>query len=228
MRGTWGSLVIGIELEGGFGTFVVVEDVIGTVGLGAGEGFVVEAGGLAGLGVAQALDFAVEDEFGIVDEGHAVGGGKALRAFSDEIDVLALFEDEAGGLDGVAKALDAGYAAGFHAAAIHEQGVELDAAVGGEEGAAAGVEGGIVFKNGNGGLYGVDGGTASAEDGVSGFKGGSNSGLMGGSGVGWDGPCAPVDEEGGIVCGRGGHGDYGRAFDPSDEWCQGGRQARRV
>ena len=45
----------------GFGAFVVVEDVAGDAGLGAGEGFVTEAGGLTGLGVAQALDFALEN-----------------------------------------------------------------------------------------------------------------------------------------------------------------------
>jgi len=152
-----------------------------------------------------------------------VGGGKALRAFSDEIDVLALFEDEAGGLDGVAKALDAGYAAGFHAAAIHEQGVELDAAVGGEEAAAAGVEGGVVFKNRDCGFNGVDGGTAATEDRVAGFKGGADSGFVSGSGVGRNGPGAAMNEEGGIVSGRGGHGDYGRASHRWPDACQASR-----
>jgi len=142
-----------------------------------------------------------------------VGGGKALRAFSDEIDVLALFEDEAGGLDGVAKALDAGYAAGFHAAAIHEQGVELDAAVGGEEAAAAGVEGGVVFKDSDGGFNGVNGGAAEGENGVASFKGAADTGLVGGCGIGGNGPGAAVDEEGGVVSGWGCHGDYGRALD---------------
>jgi hypothetical protein len=111
------------------------------------------------------------------------------------------FEDEAGGLDGVAEALDAGDAAGFHAAAVHEEGVELDAAVGGEEAAAAGVEGGVVFKDGDGGFNGVDGGAAEGEDAVAGFEGVADAGLVGGCGVGGDGPGAAVDEEDGVVSG---------------------------
>jgi hypothetical protein len=94
-----------------------------------------------------------------------------LCARTDEVDVRALFEDEAGGLDGVAEALDTGYAAGFHASAVHEECVELDAAVGGEEATAAGVEGGVVFKDGDGGFNGVEGGTAAGEDAVAGFEG---------------------------------------------------------
>jgi len=171
-------------------------------GFGSGKGFVSEAGGLAGLGVGEALDFAGQDELGVVDEGHAVSGGEALRAISDKIDVLAFFEDEAGGLDGVAEALDAGHAAGFHAATVHEEGIELDTAVGGEEAAAAGVEGGVVFKDGDGGLDGVDGGAAEGEDGIAGFKGGADAGFMGGCGVGGDGPGAAVNEESGVVSGR--------------------------
>ncbi len=113
--------------------------------------------------------------------------GEVLRAFADEVDMLAFFEDEAGGLDGVAEALDAGDAAGFHAAAVHEEGVELDAAVGGEEAAAAGIEGGIVFKDGDGGFDGVDGGAAEGEDGVAGFESAADAGLVGCGGIrrGW-------------------------------------------
>jgi len=43
----------------------------------------------------ESLALAVEDEFGVVDEGHAVSLGKVLRAGTDEVDVLALFEDQA-------------------------------------------------------------------------------------------------------------------------------------
>ena len=112
----------------------------------------------------------MEDEFGVVDEGHAVGAGELLGAFADEVDVRGFFEDEAGGLDGVAEALDAGDAAGFHAAAVHEECVELDAAVGGEEAAAAGVEGGVVFEDGDGGFDGIEGRAAAREDTIAGFE----------------------------------------------------------
>jgi len=137
----------------GFRAFVVVEDV-------AGEGFVGQSGGLADLGMGEALAFAVEDEFGVVDEGHAVSLGELLCAVADEVDVGTLLKDQARGLDGVAEALDAGNTAGLHAAAVHEQGIHLDAAIGGEEAAPAGIEGGVVFKDGNGGFNGIEGGTA--------------------------------------------------------------------
>ena len=141
-----------------------------------------------------------------------MGVGEALRAFSDKVDVRRLLQDEACGLDGVAQMFDAGDTAGFHAAAIHDEGVELDAAVGGEEAAAAGVEGGVVFKDGDGGFNGVDGGAAEGEDGVASFKGAADTGLVGGCGIGGNGPGAAVDEEGGVVSGWGCHGDYGRAL----------------
>ena len=95
----------------------------------AGEGVVGEAGSLAGLGLGKALPLAVENQLGVVDEGHAVGVGKVLGAGTYQVNVRALFEDEPGCLDGVAEALDAGHAASLHAAAVHEEGVELDAPV---------------------------------------------------------------------------------------------------
>ena len=128
-----------------------------------------------------------------------------LCAGADEVDMRAFFEDKTGGLDGVAEAFDTGDAAGFHAAAVHEEGVELDAAVGGEEAAAAGVEGGVVFKDGDGGFNGVECGTAEGEDAVAGFEGVANAGLVGGCGVGGDGPGAAVDDEDGVVSGGGSH-----------------------
>jgi hypothetical protein len=178
------------------------------VGLGVwtGEGLVAETGGLAGLGVGQALAFAVEDELGVVNKLHAVGSGKLLRAFADKVDVRALFQNETCGLDGVAETLDAGYATGLHAATVHEQGVKLDAAIGGEEAAAAGVESWVVFKDADGGLHGIDGGAAEREDAVAGFEGCSDTGLVGIRGIGGDGPGAAMDEESGIVSGWGGHG----------------------
>jgi hypothetical protein len=48
--------------------------------------------------------------------------------------------------------------------------------------------------------------------------------LVGGGGICGNGPCAAVDEESGVVRGRGGHGDYGRALHPGGKSCQGGAQ----
>jgi hypothetical protein len=130
-----------------------------------------------------------------------VRSGEALRAFSYEIDMRAVFKDQAGGLDGVAQALNTGYAAGFHAASVHEESIELDAAVGGEEAATAGVEGGVIFQDGHGGFDGVEGGAAEGEDFISHFEGGADTGLVGGCGVGGDGPGTAVNDEGWIVGG---------------------------
>jgi hypothetical protein len=128
----WETNQIILSREGCLRAFVVVEDMNGNF-FRAGEGFVFQTGGFTSLGKGEAFALAVEHQFGVVDEGHAVGVGELLSAFSDEVDVRAFFQDQAGGLDGIAEALDTGHAAGLHAAAVHEQGVELDAAIGGEE-----------------------------------------------------------------------------------------------
>jgi len=134
-----------------------------------------------------------------------VGVGKPLGAFSDEVDVSATFEDEASSLNGVAQTLDTGHAASFHAAAVHEEGVELNVAVGGEKAAMAGVEGGVVFKDGNGRFDGVEGRGSARKKIVTNFKRVTNSGKMGGSGIGGDGPCATVDKKSGNVDSGGSH-----------------------
>jgi hypothetical protein len=118
-----------------------------------------------------------------------------LGAGADKVDVGTLFKDQAGGLNGVAEALDASYAASLHASAVHEKSVELNAAVGGEKAAATGVEGGIVLEDGDGGFDGVEGRCAAGEKSVAGFEGAANAGFMGASGVDGDGPCTTVNEE---------------------------------
>jgi hypothetical protein len=116
-----------------------------------------------------------------------------LGTGADEVDVGALFKDEAGSLNGIAKAFDTGDAARLHSASIHEQGVELDAAIGGEKTAAAGVEGWVVFKNCDGCFDCIEGRAAARKDGIAGFKGVANTGLVSG-GLQWrNGPCASVD-----------------------------------
>jgi hypothetical protein len=128
-----------------------------------------------------------------------VGGGEALGAFPNEVDVGGLFEDESSGLDGVAQALDTGNAAGFHAAAVHEERVELDAAVGGEKAAAAGVEGGVLFKDGDGCFDGVESRASAGEDGIAGFEGFADADLVGLGSVRGNGPCTAVDEQDGLM-----------------------------
>jgi hypothetical protein len=175
LRGALGAVRAVLDLGFGnccLGAFVVVEGK-------AGEGFVGEAGGLAELGVGEALALTVEDQLGVINEGHAMGVGKLLGAGSDEVDVRTFFEDEASGLNGIAETLDAGHAARFHAASVHEKGVELDAAIGGEKAATAGVEGGIVFKDGDGSFDCIESRAAEGEDVVAGFKGVADPGFVG-------------------------------------------------
>ena len=122
-------------------------------------------------------------------------GCEVLCTGADEVDVGGLLEDQARGLDGIAEALDAGDAAGAQVGAVHEEGVELDTAVAGEEGAAAGVEGVVVFHDGDGGLDGVDRGAAAGESGPTGSEGGGDSAFVGGYGIVGHGPGSAVDEE---------------------------------
>jgi hypothetical protein len=108
--------------------------------------------------------------------------------------VGAFIEDQAGGLDGVAEVFDARYAAGAEGISVHEQGIELDATLAGQEAAAASVEGGIVFEDGDGGFYGVGGGAAFFEDGVAGREGLSYAALVVFGHLWRDGPGAAVDD----------------------------------
>jgi len=109
-------------------------------------------------------------------------------------------------VNGIAKVLDARDAAGFHATAVHEEGVELHAAVGGEKAAAPGVKGGVVFEDGDGCLDRIECCAAAGEDFVAGDEGVSHTGLVGGCGIRRNSPGSAMDEEGGIVrSGKRGH-----------------------
>ena len=174
----------------------------------SGESAVGCSGSLAGLGFGKAAAFAVEDELGIVDEGHALGLRRIFCARTDEVDVGAFVEDEARGLDGVTDAFDAGDAAGAEGGAIHEEGVELDAAVAGEEAAAAGVEGGVVFQRSDGGFDGIECGAGALENAPTVLEGIEDALFVGFEEVGRDIPGAAVDEEDGRSVHRGKEGLY--------------------
>ena len=72
------------------------------------------------LGVGQVMALAIDHQFRIVDEGHAVFRSEGLGAGADKIDVRAKIQDEAGGMNGIAEALDTGDAAGTQGGAIHQ------------------------------------------------------------------------------------------------------------
>ena len=129
----------------------------------------------------------------------------------------ALFENDAGGLNWVAEMLDTGHAASFHAAAVHKQGVELDAAVGGEKATAAGIKGGVVFEDGDGCLNCVECRPATRKDSVACFKRVADAGLVGLGLAGRDGPCAAMDQERGGVDGVSRHRNIVEHFARSGE-----------
>src|SRR5437588_12858524 len=114
-------------------------------GLRAGKGEVRMPGSFFFLRFLQALDLALDHQFFIATERHAMLLGKALRAFSDKIDMRALVKHQARGLYGVANAFDTADAAGAQGGAIHHESVKLHAAVASEKAAAAGVKSFVIF-----------------------------------------------------------------------------------
>jgi hypothetical protein len=200
-RGAGGEIAVGIKgngadgvvgreggLKSGLGTFVIAEGV-------SCEGLVGEAGCLPRLCASEALPFAIEDQLAVLDKGNAVGSREFFCSGTDEVDVGTLFENDSRGFDWIAEALDAGHAAGLHTAAIHEQRVELHAAIGGEEAAEARVEGGIVFKHDDGGFDCIKGGSAPRKDGITGHKSVADAGFVCGPVSLRNRPCAAVDKQ---------------------------------
>jgi hypothetical protein len=177
---------------GCFGTLVVFE---------AAEGIVSETGGFALFSLLQPFALAVEDEFGIQDERHAVRMGKFFGSGANEVHMLTFLKDQARGLNGIAKAFYAGNTAGLHAAAVHQESVELNATVRGEKAAAPRVESGIVFQYGDSGLDGVDSCSTVRQDSEAGLKSFAHTGLVCCGSVIWNGPCSTVNDQDGFVCG---------------------------
>ena len=100
--------------------------------------------------LAQALDFARDDQVFVLAQRDAVLGGEALGAFADEVYVRAFAQNLARGADGIAQPFDAADAAGAERGAVHDEGVELHSAVAVEKAAAPGVEGLVVFHDDDG------------------------------------------------------------------------------
>jgi hypothetical protein len=129
-------------------------------------------------------------------------GGKVFRVAADEIDVWTFFEDETRGVDGIAQPLDAGDATGTHDpghAAIHEQCVELDFAIAGEERASACVERLVVLEDGDGGFYRVNSGGPTLEQGVAGEERTANTEGVGIDVAVGDSPRAAMNEKYGLI-----------------------------
>ena len=190
-RGSGGEVAVDVEGDGSYG---VVRVLVGF----AGEGGVDAALKFGLMEGHKPVAFAGHDEIGVVAEGHAMLAGEAFGTGRDEVDVGALLEDEAGGLDGVAEALDAGYATSAEGRAFHDEGVELDASIAGEEGAPAGVEGVVVFHDGDGGFDGFGGWGSFVEEGAASAEGVGDAVFVGGDSVVGHGPGSAVDDKGGV------------------------------
>ncbi len=121
--------------------------------------------------------------------------GERFGAEADKVNVGALVEDEPSGLDGIAEALHAGHAAGAQGGAVHQERVELHAAIAGEEAAASGVEGGIVFEDGDGSLDRIERAAAAFEDLPAFLERIEDALLVGFELVGGDVPRAAVNEK---------------------------------
>ncbi len=155
------------------------------------------------------LPAAFGEEEGGRDLFEVDGSGELVGAGGDEHDVRALEHDGAGELDGVAGGGDAGDGSGLEGGAVHDGGVELVFAVGGEDGSAAGVEERVVFEDGEGDADGVDGGAVPVENRGGGVDGGGEAGAVGDLGFGFHGGAfddagAAVEDDGPLV--RGGLG----------------------
>src|SRR5947209_5059419 len=116
-----------------------------------------------GLVRAQAFHLARNDEIFILAEHNAAFGGKLLRALSDEVDMRAFAQDLARSAHRVAQVLDASHTTGAKRGTIHDQGVELHAAIAVEEAAASGIEGLVVFHDDDSFFDGIEGGAAALE-----------------------------------------------------------------
>jgi hypothetical protein len=140
--------------------------------------------------------FAFVDEFFGRAERDTVFDGEFFGAGCDDHHVLGMFENLAREADGIADAFDGGDGAGLQRFAVHDDGVELDAAFGIEMRAKARVECGIVFEDDDGRLDGVGGGAAGGENFPSGFKRAADAGATIFDGLVRDVPCAAVDDQG--------------------------------
>jgi hypothetical protein len=116
------------------------------------------------LACAKALDLAWNDEIFVATESNAVLGGEALGAFGYEIDVWTVAENLAGGANRISQTLDASYAAAPEGRTVHDEGVELNFTVAIQEGAAAGVEGLVIFEDDDCFFDRIQGRTATFED----------------------------------------------------------------
>src|SRR5713226_4697148 len=141
-RGACDQAALEIERHGTDGAKLVPEVELGLV-----------TGSPDAAGPGRALAFG--DQFLRPAERQAVLDGKLFGAGANQHHVLPRFEQLARQANGVADALDGSDSAGLKRCAVHEDGVEFDAAVPVQVRADAGVEDGVVFEYDDGCFNGV-------------------------------------------------------------------------
>jgi hypothetical protein len=99
--------------------------------------------------------FGGADEYFWIAESEPGGLGEALGSLRKEHHVRAGFPNFAGEADGIFEALETRGGSGAESGAVHDDGVAFDLAIEIEMGAEAGVEGGIVLEDDDGGFDGV-------------------------------------------------------------------------
>ena len=179
-------LRFGCTSNGGFRALVILE---------ATEGIVCKPGGFPLFRLSQSLPLAVEDEFGVFDEWHALRAGELFSSCTDKIYVRTIFEHEARGLDWIAQALNACNATGLHAATVHQKSVELNAAVSGEKASPSRIEGRVVFHHGDSGFNCIDRCPTPRQNSIAGFESFAHTRFVRLSGIVWNGPCATVNDQ---------------------------------
>ena len=194
-----GSLT-GLRADGADGAELLV---VGC-GFGFGGAVVVELEAAFGAGTLELGPALGGVEVAGLDCFEALLGGKRLSAGPDQHDVAGAGHDGVGGTDGVAYAGDARHGTGRSRGAAHDRGVELVAAIRGEDGAPAGVEERAILERDDSGDDGIDGRAAAGQYLLAGAEGGREGIAVGAllprrhSGA-VDGAGAAVDDEHGLA-----------------------------
>jgi len=154
------------------------------------------SGGVGILAAAEpGFTFGRRDEIFGIAERNAVRGREVFRPFGDEHHMGALFEDRAGGLNGIFHPAQARDGAGAERGGVHDDGVAFDVAVEGEMGAEAGVENRIVFEDDDGGFDGIERVATAFENFPACFESAKAAGFAGVNGIIRNIPGAAVNNE---------------------------------
>src|SRR5208282_2252382 len=141
------------------------------------------------------LTLGGRDELLWIAKRDAVLRGKALGAFGDQHHMRAFFKNGAGQADRILDAVQTSNGTGTKSGRVHDDRIAFDLTVEIEMRAIAGVEDGIVLKNDDRSFDGVEGVSASGENGPAGLQGAAAPNLAGFDGVIGNVPSATVNDE---------------------------------